>query len=77
MRYLNRREQVAYCNDRGLKISKPQLDKLACKGGGPDYQIWGNQAVSTPEQLDAWIASKLSPPRKSTSAVRASKMEVA
>jgi hypothetical protein len=67
MQFLNRRKQVAYCQERGLKISVPQLNKLASKGGGPEYQIWGNQAVSTPEQLDAWIASKLTAPRKSTS----------
>jgi hypothetical protein len=66
-RYLNRREQVEYLKGLGLKISKPQLDKLACKGGGPEYQIWGNQAVSTPEQLDAWVDAKLTAPRRSTS----------
>ena len=75
-RYLNRREQVAYCRERGLKITKSFLEKLACKGGGPEYQIWGNQAVSTPEQMDAWIESRLTEPHKSTSEVRA-KVEIA
>ena len=49
MRYLNRREQAEYCRERGLKITKAQITKLAHLGGGPQYQIWGNQAVSTPE----------------------------
>ena len=51
MRYLNRREQAEYCRERGLKITKSQLTKLAHTGGGPEYQLWGNQAVSTPEKL--------------------------
>ena len=66
MRYLNRREQAEYCRQRGLKITTAQITKLA-HGGGPEYQIWGNQAVSTPQQMDEWIAAKLSPPRRSTS----------
>ena len=65
--YLNRREQADYCQQRGLKITPAQITKLAHTGGGPEYQIWGNQAVSTPEQMDQWIESKLSPPRRSTS----------
>ena len=66
-RYLNRREQAAYLNERGLKATKAGLDKLASIGGGPEYQIWGNQAVSTPEQLDTWIEGKLTAPRRNSS----------
>jgi hypothetical protein len=66
-RYLNRREQAQYCRDRGLKITRSQLTKLAHFGGGPKYMIWGNVAVSTPEWMDEFIASKLSVPRRSTS----------
>ena len=67
MRYLNRREQAEYCRERGLKITQSQLTKLAHTGGGPEYQLWGNQAVSTPEKLNAWIDGKLTSPRRSTS----------
>ena len=67
MRYLNRREQAEYCQVRGLKITKSQITKLAHTGGGPEYQLWGNQAVSTPEKMDEFIASKLTAPRRSTS----------
>jgi hypothetical protein len=66
-RYLDRREQAAYLTQRGLKITKSQLDKLAHLGGGPVYQIWGNRAVATPENLDAWAEAQLSLPRRSTS----------
>jgi hypothetical protein len=66
-RYLNRREQAEYCQARGLSITKSVLDKMAHTGRGPAYQIWGNKAVSTPEQMDEWIASRLSATRRSTS----------
>ena len=62
MRYLNRREQAEYCNERGLKITAAMLGKLAHLGGGPEYQIWGNQAVSTEEWLDEFIARRLRAP---------------
>jgi hypothetical protein len=65
--YLDRREQVEYLRRRGLKITKSTLDKLAHTGRGPLYQIFGNRAVSTPENLDAWIDAKLTTPRRSTS----------
>jgi hypothetical protein len=71
MRYLNRRQQAAYCQERGLKITYSQIQKLAHFGGGPKYQIWGNQAVSTPEWMDEFIASKLTAPRRSTSETEA------
>jgi hypothetical protein len=67
MRYLNRRELAAYCNERGLKITPAMFAKLAHFGGGPEYQLWGNQTVSTPEQADEFIARRLKSPRKSTS----------
>jgi hypothetical protein len=66
-RYLNRKEQADYCKQRGLKMTPHHLAKLACTGGGPEYQIWGNQAVATPQQMDTFIADKLSAPRRSTS----------
>jgi hypothetical protein len=65
--FLDRSEQADYLTQRGLKITRGQLTKLACIGGGPEYQIWGNRAVSTPEQLDAWVEKKLGAPRRSTS----------
>ncbi len=77
VRYLNRKEQAEYLNGRGLKISKAQLHKLASQGGGPRYAIWGNQAVSTEEWLDEWVEQKLTPPRRSTSEIEHTSLEVA
>jgi hypothetical protein len=67
MRYLNRAEQAEYCQQRGLKITKAQITKLAHTGGGPKYALWGNQAVSTPEWMEEFLAAKLTAPRRSTS----------
>ena len=64
--FLTREEAAAYLTARGLKITKTTLQKLATVGGGPDYSIFGNRALSTIEQLDRWAESKLKP-RRSTS----------
>jgi hypothetical protein len=66
-KFLTRSEQAAYLSERGLRISKNTLQKLATLGGGPAYHIWGNKALSTPAELDAWAESKLRPPKRSTS----------
>ena len=53
----------------GLKISKNTLQKYATTGGGPVYRRFGNRAVYTAADLDAWIEQKLSAPKRSTSEV--------
>lgn len=70
-RYLNRREAAAYLTERGLKTSFNTLQKMVTTGGGPLYQIYGNRAVYTPENLDAYVDTKLSAPRYSTSELTA------
>ena len=68
MKFLTRPEQSAYLKATyNLTYSAKTLTKLATTGGGPAYQLWGNKAVSTSDQLDAWVQQKLSAPRKSTS----------
>jgi hypothetical protein len=64
--YLTRDEAAAYLTAKGLRISKTTLQKMATTGGGPEYAIFGNRALSTPSQLDRWAESKLKP-RASTS----------
>jgi hypothetical protein len=65
--YLTRPEAAQYLTQKGLPTSKNTLQKLATVGGGPDYSLWGNKALSTPRQLDAWAESKLRQPKQSTS----------
>ena len=64
--YLTREEAAAYLTARGLKVTKTTLQKLATVGGGPEYAIFGNRALSTIQQLNLWAELKLKP-RRSTS----------
>ena len=64
--YLIRQEAAAYLTDKGLPIAPRYLEKLASVGGGPAFQKFGKRAVYTVENLDAWIASRMSAPRLST-----------
>jgi hypothetical protein len=65
--YLDRKEAARQLTERGLKTSWRTLQKLACIGGGPRYRLFGNRAVYTDADLDAYAEAKLSPPRYSTS----------
>ncbi len=66
-RYLTRQESAHYLSERGLLVTKNTLQKFATTGGGPEYSIFGNRALYTPENLDAWAEARLSASRKSTS----------
>jgi hypothetical protein len=65
--YLTRREAASYLSVRGLPVSKNTLQKFATIGGGPEYAIFGNRALYTPDNLIAWVEARLAAPRKSTS----------
>lgn len=66
--YLDRREASEYVTRQGLPLAKTTLQKFATVGGGPVYRRFGRRAVYLASDLDAWIASKLTAPRRSTSA---------
>jgi hypothetical protein len=66
--YRTRKGAAAYLTwERGLPTSPNTLAKLATVGGGPVYQRFGNHALYTDDNLDAWAEGKLSAPRRSTS----------
>ena len=66
--FLDRRDAADYLtNQRGLRTSWRTLQKFATVGGGPLYQVFGNRAVYTTENLDKWADGKLSALRSSTS----------
>jgi len=68
-KYLERVEAAVYLTEqRGLRTSKNTLQKYATTGGGPVYRRFGNKAVYTVSDLNAWAEKKLSAPRNSTSA---------
>ncbi len=67
-KYLPRQEASEYIHNRwGLKYSPKTLAKLACTGGGPEYQVFGRTPVYLPANIDKWVLSKLSEPVRSTS----------
>lgn len=65
--YYSRVEAAGYLTRRGFVISWKTLQKMATVGGGPIYQRFGNKALYTLADLDAWAEAKLSAPRRSTS----------
>jgi hypothetical protein len=67
--YLTRQESASYLSARGLLVSKNTLQKFATTGGGPEYAIFGNRALYTPQNLEAWAEARLTASRKSTSEI--------
>ncbi len=66
-KFLDRRQAAEYMTGRGFKISHNTLQKFATIGGGPQYHKFGIRVLYSAEDLDAWVAGKLSPARSSTS----------
>lgn len=67
-RFLTREESAIYLTERGLPVSRNTLQKWATVGGGPVYRRFGNRAVYTVADLNAWVEQKLSAPRASSAA---------
>ena len=65
-KFLNRDEAATYLTNLGLPVRKTTLSKWATVGGGPQYQLFGNRALYTVENLDAWANKRLTTPRSST-----------
>ncbi|NJL50473.1 MAG: helix-turn-helix domain-containing protein [Blastochloris sp.] len=65
--YLTRSEAADYLSAQGAAISKNTLQKFATIGGGPIYRRFGNKALYTRSDLDAWLREKVGAPRRSTS----------
>jgi hypothetical protein len=51
----------------GVKVSPRQLEKLAVSGDSPPYVIFARRAYYDLEQGIAWVQSRMSAPRRSTS----------
>lgn len=68
---LRRSEAPAYLWEKHrIKVATSTLAKLFTVGGGPAVQHFGKIPLYTPEALDAWVAQKLSAPRRSSSEAR-------
>jgi hypothetical protein len=51
----------------GLKVAASSLNKARSLGGGPVFLSFGKAVYYEAAALDAWVAAKLSGPRRSTS----------
>jgi hypothetical protein len=71
-RLLRRKAASEYLHAvHGLERAAPTLAKLAVTGGGPVFRRIGRVPFYASKDLDAWVASKLGPPMRSTSDVAA------
>lgn len=50
----------------GVTLAPATLAKLACRGGGPEFQILGRSPLYQTQALDSWVAARLSAPRSNT-----------
>jgi hypothetical protein len=69
--YLRRAEAAKYLQDRYGAYTTETLAKLACVGGGPQFQKLGPYPVYKPEWLDDWIVTKMTKPVASTAELAA------
>jgi hypothetical protein len=65
--YLRRKQAAKHLQDRCGAYTEKTLAKLACVGGGPPFRKLGPYPVYTPEDLDAWVESRMSPSVSNTS----------
>jgi hypothetical protein len=57
---------AAHVAQRGVPTSAYQLKLLRTTGGGPRFRKFGRFVRYEPAELDAWVESRLSAPRAST-----------
>jgi hypothetical protein len=76
-RLLRRKTASEYLLEtHGLDRAPSTLAKLAVIGGGPIFRRIGRVPLYATDDLDKWVASKLSAPMRSTSDLASSKAEV-
>ena len=69
-RLLRRAEAARHiCDKWGYPCSPKTLAKYAVIGGGPVFRRAGRFPLYSTTDLDEWVASRLSPPMRSTSDV--------
>ena len=66
-RNLRRKAASVYCKENGYPVAEAALAKYAVVGGGPIYRKFGRIPIYATDDLDAWIAEKLSPLVRSSS----------
>ena len=64
---LRRWQAAKYLEARGIPISANTLAKKATNGGGPRFRKFDRFPLYSEADLDAWISTRLSPLKASTS----------
>src|SRR5258707_14769995 len=76
-RLLRRKAASAYLHETyGLDRAPSTLAKLAVIGGGPPFRRMNRVPLYAEDDLDRWVASKLTPPMRSTSDAARPKVEL-
>lgn len=66
-RFLSRREASAYIEEKGFPCKASTLGRYASTGEGPAMMYFGREPRYRPQDIDAWIASRLSGPHRRAS----------
>jgi hypothetical protein len=69
IKYLRRRAASDHLRSQGLPVAAATLAKLAVVGGGPAIQYFGRIPLYSIDELERWVAERLSAPRRSTSCI--------
>ena len=59
-RGLSRRDAAARARECGLLCSEAFLANLASEGAGPYYRLVSGRAIYLPQDVDAWVISRIS-----------------
>lgn len=69
--YLRRSEAAKYLQERVGAYTTETLAKMAVEGSGPPYRLLGRFPVYLERDLESWVASRMSPPVRSSSELSA------
>jgi hypothetical protein len=64
---LTRDKTADALNGAGFPITYKTLATMACRGGGPPYQLWGTKPLYRWSEALEWAKGRMSAPRHSTS----------
>ena len=64
---LSRAQAAEYLERIGAPVAHATLAKLACVGGGPRFRRFGRKPVYSVEDLDSWVAARMTESVESTS----------
>lgn len=63
---LSRAQAAEYLESIGVPVARTTLAKLACVGGGPRFRKFGRRPIYSVEDLDSWVAARMTESVEST-----------